>query len=354
MPDKPPVCSFFLRPGGCRYGKNCFNLHPGEPTAGSGFNSNNNAWNRQTTSTSNDSKASSVIPYTETSISNDLDPKSEKPTWPLSSYGPAKFEPQLIKGFDESPEELRWKAVTAQQAGNINQYLQYETNKIAEANRTYEDVRNNVAKAYAEASKNSAIPAGASASKSVFGSGSTFPSTSSAFGNTSTTAPSAFGNTTTPSVFGSNTTPSAFGSTTTPSAFASTTTPSAFGNTSTPSAFGTPANTTTTSVFGKPASVHPQHSANQPLGSQHSGNRRSDRRQRLLRRRAPQRVSLVNQRTLRHLHPCLGSLQRAQQHRQPPYSDNQRRVRQHLRPLRSANPPLVNRQPLARPPTTIR
>ena len=43
--------------------------------------------------------------------------------WPLSSYAPSKHEPLLIAGLDESPEELRVKAVAAVASGNINAYV---------------------------------------------------------------------------------------------------------------------------------------------------------------------------------------------------------------------------------------
>lgn len=56
-------------------------------------------------------------------IGNDLNPGTDKPLWPLSSYAPAKHEPLLISGLDESPEELRVKAVTALKNGNINEYV---------------------------------------------------------------------------------------------------------------------------------------------------------------------------------------------------------------------------------------
>jgi nucleoporin NUP42 len=46
----------------------------------------------------------------------------EKPMWPLSSYGPAKYEPTIVKGLDQSPEELRVKAVMAKASGTSNEY----------------------------------------------------------------------------------------------------------------------------------------------------------------------------------------------------------------------------------------
>lgn len=53
----------------------------------------------------------------------DITPFKDKPLWPLSSYGPAKHEPVVISGLDESPEELRVKAVTALKAGTTDEYV---------------------------------------------------------------------------------------------------------------------------------------------------------------------------------------------------------------------------------------
>ena len=54
---------------------------------------------------------------------NDLTPGSDKPLWPLSSYGPAKAVPTLLGGLDESPEELRVKAAQALKAGTTADYV---------------------------------------------------------------------------------------------------------------------------------------------------------------------------------------------------------------------------------------
>ena len=56
-------------------------------------------------------------------IANDLTLHKDKPLWPLSSYAPAKGEPNVIGGLDESPEELRVRAHMARQAGNMNEYV---------------------------------------------------------------------------------------------------------------------------------------------------------------------------------------------------------------------------------------
>jgi nucleoporin NUP42 len=56
-------------------------------------------------------------------MTKDFDIKADKPSWPLSSYGPAKHEKNLLPSLDESFEELRVKAVTAMRNGNINEYV---------------------------------------------------------------------------------------------------------------------------------------------------------------------------------------------------------------------------------------
>lgn len=57
------------------------------------------------------------------SILKDITPGQEKPLWPLTSYGPAKYQPALIAGLDESLEELRARAATALKAGTIEEYV---------------------------------------------------------------------------------------------------------------------------------------------------------------------------------------------------------------------------------------
>ena len=57
------------------------------------------------------------------SIARDLDPTAEKPLWPLSSYGPAKYQPNIVSGLDESPEELRVKAVAALKSNSVDSYV---------------------------------------------------------------------------------------------------------------------------------------------------------------------------------------------------------------------------------------
>ena len=47
----------------------------------------------------------------------------EKPSWPLTSYGPAKCDPTLVTELDESAEELRVKGAEAFKAGSMNDYV---------------------------------------------------------------------------------------------------------------------------------------------------------------------------------------------------------------------------------------
>lgn len=58
-------------------------------------------------------------------MTKDLTPNAEKPLWLLSSYAPSKYEPTLLTGLDESPEELRVMAHTATKAGNLAEYVRF-------------------------------------------------------------------------------------------------------------------------------------------------------------------------------------------------------------------------------------
>ncbi|KAJ7356606.1 hypothetical protein DFH08DRAFT_461495 [Mycena albidolilacea] len=118
------ICQFFQQ-GRCRYGTACKNDHV---QAGGG--GGNQTYVRP----------GADIPvgaFTAESIKNDLTMGKERPIWPLASYGPAKFEPTLLSGLDESPEELRLRAATAAKAGNVNEYLAYESSKMAAAEQVY-------------------------------------------------------------------------------------------------------------------------------------------------------------------------------------------------------------------------
>jgi nucleoporin NUP42 len=53
------------------------------------------------------------------------DLRDERPVWPLSSFGVSKYAPTLVAGFDESPEELRVRAVLALQSNTIAEYVSH-------------------------------------------------------------------------------------------------------------------------------------------------------------------------------------------------------------------------------------
>lgn len=53
----------------------------------------------------------------------DLTRGEERPQWPLSTYGPAKYEPTYIIGIDMSPEEMRVRAYEAKAQNRLNEYV---------------------------------------------------------------------------------------------------------------------------------------------------------------------------------------------------------------------------------------
>ena len=56
-------------------------------------------------------------------MAKDLDPKHDRPSWKLASYGPAKYQRTLISIPDTSFEEMRIKAVSAAKDGKLNDYV---------------------------------------------------------------------------------------------------------------------------------------------------------------------------------------------------------------------------------------
>ena len=56
-------------------------------------------------------------------MGKDLRVGVDKPLWSLSSYGPAKFEPNLVTGLDMSFEELRVNAAMALQNNTVAEYV---------------------------------------------------------------------------------------------------------------------------------------------------------------------------------------------------------------------------------------
>jgi len=63
-------------------------------------------------------------------MGKDLRSGVEKPLWSLSSYGPAKLEPNLVSGLDISFEELRLNAVMALQSNTVAEYVRLYSFRI--------------------------------------------------------------------------------------------------------------------------------------------------------------------------------------------------------------------------------
>lgn len=63
------------------------------------------------------------ISYSLEQMMRDFTRGVDKPLWPVSSYGSAKAEPNILAELDESPEEMRWKATEALKAGKATDYV---------------------------------------------------------------------------------------------------------------------------------------------------------------------------------------------------------------------------------------
>ncbi|KAI6034856.1 hypothetical protein F5J12DRAFT_1723 [Pisolithus orientalis] len=226
------VCQYYLR-GACKFGDRCKNEHPRAPLKPQ---FGNQSW-------AANSNANKALLFTTESLTNDVTPLNEKPLWPLSSYGAAKHEKTLISGLDESPEELRVKAVAAVKAGTTNEYVKYEADKMATADQIYATARDNIPQLHSRASELSQnIPSSVFGSSSAFGTLSNQPTMGPKPG-TSAFGQSGFGNV--PAG------PSAFGQ--------AAQTSSAFGTTQPTSVFGQPSQTQ--SAFSQPTSAFGQTSA---------------------------------------------------------------------------------------------
>jgi nucleoporin NUP42 len=222
-------------------------------------------------------------------MAKDFTRSVDKPLWPLSSYGPAKCEPTLVQNLDESPEELRLKAVTALRTGAMQDYvrlafallafpppdvcapqqLKYESETISRAEQIYMDARNNITQAYEQATKHSvatALDMPQSSSATITSTAiSPFAKTTTSFGQPSVFG--AAGSIVSPVVLGGGSTSVFQPSTGSTTVFGSTAAPasSVFGK----SVFGQPnfgqsTNTTAPSPFGQATSVFAQP---QPLSS---------------------------------------------------------------------------------------
>ncbi|KDQ15489.1 hypothetical protein BOTBODRAFT_65540 [Botryobasidium botryosum FD-172 SS1] len=128
---------------------------------------------------------------------------SERPSWPLSSYGPAKYEPTIMAGIDLTPEELRVKAWEATVSGNVEAYKAFEASQCAQAEQAMQNILQNIPAALQQFNVNVGTmgnPSIPTAPRSVFGAQ---PATPSVFG--ATPSRPVFGQT----GFGASTTPTA-------------------------------------------------------------------------------------------------------------------------------------------------
>ena len=88
------------------------------------------------------------MPYhlTADGIKADLTQGDDRPTWPLSAYGPGRDAPrQLLEGpLEQSPEELRVQYYVARAGGSTQQYEQNERSAVDEANQRAQQILNDV------------------------------------------------------------------------------------------------------------------------------------------------------------------------------------------------------------------
>ncbi|KAF1956585.1 hypothetical protein CC80DRAFT_61039 [Byssothecium circinans] len=158
------ICNYFLR-NQCKYGDSCKNEHPGRDSnrgfggggrGGGGFGrgSNNNRFAgfsgdsyrpaQQPASAFARNNAASRFSLEKAEIEADL--TSQRPTYPLSCYGPGRDAPrQLIEGLVEiSPEELRSRYYLARASGTEAAAQQEEAQLHAKMEDQVKNIRNDI------------------------------------------------------------------------------------------------------------------------------------------------------------------------------------------------------------------